>query len=37
MEIMNNISELIKEWKTKLDIAHWNITTERIDPIAGSI
>ena len=32
MEIMNNINELIKEWQTKLDITHWNIITEKIDP-----
>ena len=29
---MDNIKELIKEWQDKLDIAHWNITTEKIDP-----
>ena len=32
MEVMDNIKELIKEWQDKLEIAHWNITTERIDP-----
>lgn len=29
---MDNIKELIKEWQDKLEILHWNITTERIDP-----
>ena len=29
---MDNIKELIKEWQDKLDISHWNITTEKIDP-----
>ena len=29
---MSNIKELIKEWQNKLEILHWNITTERIDP-----
>ena len=29
---MDNIKELIKEWQDKLEIAHWNITTEKIDP-----
>ena len=29
---MDNIKELIKEWQNKLEILHWNITTERIDP-----
>ena len=32
MEVMDNIKELIKEWQDKLEIAHWNITTEKIDP-----
>ena len=26
------MNEIIKEWQTKLDISHWDITTEKIDP-----
>ena len=26
------MKEIIDEWKTKLGISHWDITTERIDP-----
>ena len=26
------INEIIKEWQTKLEISHWSITTEKIDP-----
>ena len=26
------MNEMIKEWQDKLQISHWDITTERIDP-----
>ena len=26
------VDKMIDEWKDTLDISHWNITTERIDP-----
>ncbi len=26
------MNKTIEEWQTKLDISHWDITTEKIDP-----
>jgi len=26
------MNEIITEWQTKLEISHWSITTEKIDP-----
>ena len=30
--LFNPYNEMIKEWQDKLQIPHWVITTERIDP-----
>ncbi len=26
------MNKILQEWQTKLDISHWDITTEKIDP-----